>query len=181
MAAEVTRRQALLGAAALSVAGVGELFLPRSARAAGAPLKRLTAIEATALESLGETLLPGAAEAGIAHFVDHQLDQPEPLLTLRYVDFPMAPAAFYQAGLAALDTLARTGHGAAFAALDTQTRTALVTAIAGGQAPDWQGPPAPLFYFIARSDALDVVYGTEAGFKRLNLPYQAHIAPSQAW
>ena len=181
MSVELTRRQALLGAAALSMVGAGALFEPRVARATGTSLKTLTTAEAAALESLGETLLPGAAEAGIAHFVDHQLAQAEPLLTLRYVDFPMAPTLFYRAGLAALDALARTSHGEVFAALDSHSRSALVTTLAGGQTPDWQGPPGPLFYFIARSDALDVVYGTEAGFARLDVPYQAHIAPSQAW
>src|SRR2546422_1922540 len=36
-------------------------------------LKVLTADERAAIEALGETLLPGAKDAGLAHYVDQQL------------------------------------------------------------------------------------------------------------
>ena len=37
--------------------------------------------------------------------------------------------------------------------------------------PDgWTGPPAPLFYFAVRNDALDVVYGTVKALKALACP-----------
>ncbi len=42
-------------------------------------------------------------------------------------------------------------------------------------------PPAPLFYFALRSDAIDVTYGTMAGFERLDIPYMAHIEPARPW
>lgn len=50
-----------------------------------------------------------------------------------------------------------------------------------GGLPGWSGPPAPLVYFVLRSDALDVVYGTEAGFALLDVPYMPHIPPERRW
>ena len=61
---------------------------------------------------------------------------------------------------------------------DSQT---LVTQMAGGTIAGWSGPPSALFYFVIRSDAIDVVYGTQAGFQRLNVPYMAHIVPPSPW
>lgn len=62
----------------------------RTARAAGEPLGVLGPEQATTVEMLGDTLLPGAAAGGIAHFLDAQLRKsPEQaLLTLRYLDVP---------------------------------------------------------------------------------------------
>jgi hypothetical protein len=34
---------------------------------------------------------------------------------------------------------------------------------------------------VLRSDAVDVVYGTEEGYKDLGIPYMAHIAPLKRW
>ena len=46
----------------------------------------------------------------------------------------------------------------------------------------WQGPPAAGFvYFLLRSDAVDVVYGTVEGYAELGIPYQAHIMPLKRW
>src|SRR5882762_983875 len=73
----VNRRWVLKGAAlsalAYTVAGAEVLLSPREAQAQGLPLKVLTADERAALEALGETLLPGARDAGLAHYVDQQL------------------------------------------------------------------------------------------------------------
>ena len=41
--------------------------------------------------------------------------------------------------------------------------------------------PVFLFYLCLRSDAVDVVYGTPEGFKRLNVPYMQHILPPENW
>jgi hypothetical protein len=38
-----------------------------------------------------------------------------------------------------------------------------------------------LFWFVLRSDAVDVVYGTKEGVERLGLPYMAHIEPPSRW
>jgi hypothetical protein len=153
----------------------------REARARGEALRVLSAREGQTLEALGDTLLPGAAEAGIAHYVDGQLASASPLLMLKYVDFPMPYADFYRQGLAALDAVAGAGHDAAFAALAAEQRNDLVREISAATPDGWSGPPAPLFYFVTRNDALDVVYGTEEGFARLEVPYRAHVAPPAKW
>ena len=38
-----------------------------------------------------------------------------------------------------------------------------------------------LFYVCLRSDAVDVVYGTPEGFRKLNIPYMEHILPPEGW
>ena len=45
----------------------------------------------------------------------------------------------------------------------------------------WQGPQGSLVYFVLRSDAVDVVYGTMEGYAQLGVPYQPHIAPEKRW
>src|ERR1700689_5417250 len=45
----------------------------------------------------------------------------------------------------------------------------------------WKGPGSPFVYFLLRTDAVDVVYGTMDGYAHLGVPYQAHIAPTQSW
>ena len=55
------------------------------------------------LETVGDVLLPGGNSAGIAHFVDTQLGKDDPLLILKYFDWPGAYKDFYSSGLAALD------------------------------------------------------------------------------
>ena len=43
------------------------------------------------------------------------------------------------------------------------------------------GFPVFLFYMCLRSDAIDVVYGTPEGFRKLNIPYMEHILPPEGW
>ena len=45
----------------------------------------------------------------------------------------------------------------------------------------WKGPGSPFVYFLMRTDAVDVVYGTMDGYAHLGVPYQPHIAPTQSW
>ncbi len=181
------RRQFLersaLGLVSVAVAGAEVMLTPAEARAEGAGFKVFTADEAVTLEALGETLLPGAAEAGIAHFVDHHLAQPlaDSLLMIRYLDVQPPFAPFYQGGLAGLDAAANKAHGKTFAELAANQANAMVAALGGGNPDGWSGPPAPFFYFVTRADAVDVVYGTMAGFEKLGLPYLAHIEPAARW
>lgn len=153
------------------------------ARAQGMPVTGLTAAETATLEALGETLVPGAREAGVAHFVDAHLkaEPAQSLLMIRYLDVPPPWLPFYRAGLAAVDGLAQARLARPFAKLDAAGQAELVRAFAAEQPPEWRGPPSPLFYFVARADAVDVVYGTEQGFERLGIPYMAHIAPETPW
>jgi len=174
-------RKAGAGLGGLTLAGPLGLFDAARARAEGAPLAVLDAAEGAALDALGETLLPGAAAAGIAHYVDHQLAAAVPLLMLPYLDFPQAPVEFYRQGLAALDALAMSGHGTAFAALEPAVQADLVGALSGANPEGWSGPPGPLFYFVVRNDAVDVVYGTQTGFDTLGVPYMPHILPVTNW
>lgn len=170
-----------LGAATLTIATPLGVMTPAAARAAAVPYALLTESEARALEALGEVLLPGAMAAGIANYVDSQLAATSPLLMLRYLDWPEPYAPFYQGALAALDGLAQARHGQTFADSTAEQQTALTIAVATGEVDGWDGPPAPLVYFVARSDAVDVVYGTPEGFEKLGVPYMAHILPPTEW
>lgn len=156
---------------------------PGEARDAGLPLRVLDEHQAATLEALGDVLLPGAANAGIAHFIDHQLaaDPPEQLLMLKYLGANPPFTPFYAGGIAGLDAAAETRHQQSFKALSTDDRTALVATIGGANPDGWEGPPAPFFYFVLRADAVDVVYGTRDGIESLGVPYMAHIDPPSRW
>jgi hypothetical protein len=69
-------RGAAVGALAFTVGGTEVFLLPREARAQKIPLKALTADDAARLEAVVDALVPGAREAGIAHFVDQQCAVP---------------------------------------------------------------------------------------------------------
>ncbi|MCB1677054.1 MAG: gluconate 2-dehydrogenase subunit 3 family protein [Halioglobus sp.] len=176
-------RQVGLGLIATAVGGGSMLLTPRQARAQDAPFNVLKTDEVALLEAFAEVLLPGAAAAGVAHFIDYHLAQPPPdcLLMLRYLDIPPPYAPFYSSGLGNLEALSQRLYAQDFTGIDAAQRRALVASIVGGQPEGWQGFPAPLFYFALRSDAVDVVYGTEEGFEKLGVPYMAHIAPPSKW
>src|SRR5262249_38159252 len=90
-------RGAAAGALAFTVGGAQALLTAREARAQGVPFRLLKPDEADTLEALGETLVPGARAAGIAHFVDQQLSVPpeEALLLARIVNVKPPYANFY--------------------------------------------------------------------------------------
>jgi gluconate 2-dehydrogenase subunit 3-like protein len=183
----VHRRQLLkgaaLGALAYTAGGAQVLLSPREAYAQGLPLKVLGADERAALEALGETLLPGAKDAGLAHYIDQQLsvDPSEALLLARALGVMPPYANFYRAGLAALDASSLKHHGAKFAALSPEKRSGFVEEFRQKVPEGWSGPPSPFFYFVSRGDAVDVFYGTVEGFERLGIPYMPHIIPIKRW
>lgn len=172
-----------LGLLAVSVGGFPQMLSPREARAAGAAFNVLSSTEVTALEALGEVFLPGARAAGVANFIDYHLsvDPRDSLLMLRYMDWPPPYSGFYKGGLAALDAVSTTRYAKLFAALSPVEQAGIVQDMGGGMPEGWQGIPAPLFYFVLRSDAVDVVYGTPEGFEKLGVPYMAHIEPPTRW
>jgi len=174
---------AALGALAYTVGGTEVLLSPREAFAQGLPLKVLTADERAALEALGDTLLPGAKDAGLAHYIDQQLsvDPSEALLIARGVGVMPPYVNFYRAGLAALDQSSLKLHGAKFAALAPEKRNEFVEQFRQNNPEGWSGPPSPFFYFVSRADAVDVYYGTVEGFERLGIPYMPHISPLRRW
>jgi hypothetical protein len=168
-------------ALAMAVSYNGRLLSPAQAKAEDLPLTNLTKDEGTMLETVGDVLLPGASAAGIAHFVDTQLGRDDPLLILKYFDWPGAYKDFYSTGLAALDKASQSANGTTFAKATADQQTALMGTFLAGNVAGWDGPPAPLFYLSVRGDAVDVVYGTVEGFKRLGIPYMPHILPEERW
>ncbi|HEY5719370.1 MAG TPA: hypothetical protein VIW02_03215 [Gammaproteobacteria bacterium] len=166
---------------AFTVGGRVSWLSAAEARAAGVPLRQLTAAEAALVERLGEALLPGSAAAGLAHYLDAQLAAPpaESLLILRYLGSSPPYLGFYRVGLAG--AARALGALAAEVAEPAAQAERLVEQMGQGDPPGWQGVPAPLFRYVLRADAIDVVYGTPAGFARLGLDYAAHIAPPEGW
>jgi len=181
----VSRRQVLMrmaaGAAVVAIQSSCGPISPRAARAQGMALKRLSPEEGATFAALGDVLLPGAADAGIAHYVDDQLGRENPLLFLKYMDWPDPYPAFYKDGLASLERYSLARFGSSFTDVSSEQRVALVREIAATTPPSWTGPPAPLFYFVSRNDALDVYYGTAEGLEKLEIPYMAHIVPPAKW
>lgn len=168
---------------ACQVAGEVLHISPVEAARRGVPMRFFTDAEARTLGLLAETMVPGAAAAGVVNFVDSQLagDPNDSLLIARYFDIAPPHGDFYRSALTALDALAHTRHAAPYAALHPAPALELAASLFKGPPPDWKGPSAQLFYLCVRSDAVDVVYGTIAGFEALGIPYMQHILPPRTW
>ena len=172
-----------MGLLVFNFAGTQVLLTPRDARAKEIPFQVLEPLEVQTLEALGEVMLPGARDAGIAHFVDHQLvaDPAYCLLLIRYLDVPPPYVNIYRPALAALNAASMTAAEVPFAELPPEPAEALVREMGEKIPAGWEGPPAPLFYFVLRSDALDVTYGTKQGVESLALPHMPNIEPPSRW
>jgi len=181
----VARRDFIVGGALLTftLAGCERKLTPAQARAAAVPFLALDAGAVAVLDALGDILLPGSSATGLSHYIDHQLsgDDADSMLMIKYLGVPAPFTGFYESGLRAADALAHAVYGKAFPGLSNEQASALVTRMSGGRVEGWQGPPAGLFYFVLRNDAVDVVYGTSAGFEQLGVPYMAHIEPPSRW
>ncbi len=176
-------RHSGVGLLSFCVAGCRLEMSPAEAHRRGIPFQVLSEDEVTTLEAYGETLLPGSAKAGLAHFIDHQLGAPavDQMLIIKYLGVDPPFASFYSSGLGNLDAAAKARHKSPFALLSADQRIALTGQLAQANPDGWDGPPAPFLYFVLRNDALDVVYGTQAGVESLGLPYMAHIEPPSRW
>jgi hypothetical protein len=178
---EFLRRSAAAGAGLLTfvVAGREQQLTAAQARASGVPYRTFTTPQVGSLEVLGEALVPGSAALGLAHFIDQQLSGPaaDSMLMIKYLGMSPPFTDFYTSGLAAAEHAALTQFSQPLTALTARDLQALLAAMAAGAPPGWNGPPAPLFFFVLRNDAVDVTYGTPAGFEMLGVPYMAHIAP----
>jgi hypothetical protein len=177
-------RGAGLGALAFTVGGVDVLLTPGQARAQGVPLRTLTAEQGAALDALGETLVPGAREAGITNFVDQQISIPaeEALLEARILNVRPPYANFSRAALGAIDRASQALNGGRrFAELNAEEQRSFVGNMRQNKLEGWQGPSGGFVYTVLRLDAVDVVYGTMAGYEALGIPYMAHIAPTKRW
>ena len=172
-----------MGLFAFTLGGVEILMSPGEARARGVPFRTLKAEEAETLEALGETLLPGAREAGVAHFIDQQVSVTpgEALLEARIVNVKPPYINFYRAAISGIDRAATARSGKRFAALGATEQHDFIDALRQNKIEGWQGPPPGLVYFVLRSDSVDVVYGTMEGYESLGVPYMAHIAPDKRW
>jgi hypothetical protein len=176
-------RGAALGALAFTVGGAQVLLTAREARAQGVPFRLLNADEGEILEALGETLVPGARAAGIAHFIDQQLSVPpeEALLEARILNVRPPYANFYRAAIGAIDKASQARSGRRFTHLNTGEQREFVDLMRQSKLDGWQGPPGPFVYLVTRSDAVDVVFGTMEGYEALGIPYMPHIAPEKRW
>jgi hypothetical protein len=171
-----------MGMLAFTVGGADVLMTPEQARAQGVPFRLLKAHEAETIEALGETLVPGAQRAGVAHFIDQQVSVSpgEALLEARQLNVKPPFVNFYRAAIGAVDRAAE-ARGRRFAALSTTEQRDFVDAMRQNKIDGWQGPAGSFVYLILRSDAVDVVYGTMEGYESLGVPYMPHIAPEKRW
>src|ERR1700744_372936 len=174
---------ASMGVLAFTVGGAEILMTPKQARARAVPFRLLSGEEAETLEALGETLVPGAGEAGVAHFIDQQVSVTpgEALLEARIVNVKPPFINFYRAAIAGVDRASTARSGKRFPALSASEQHDFIDALRQNKIEGWQGPPGPQVYFVLRSDAVDVVYGTMEGYESLGVPYLPHIAPDRRW
>ncbi len=172
-----------LGALAFTVGGAQVMLTPAQARAEGVPLRTLKPDEAATLEAVGEALVPGARQAGIANFIDQQISIPaeQALLEARILNVKPPFANFYRAAIGAINGASQARSGKPFAQLDAAAQHAFIDQMRQNKIDGWKGPAGPFVYLILRSDAVDVVYGTMAGYESLDIPYMAHIAPTKRW
>ena len=185
---DIERRAFMKGAAigtlAFTVGGAEVMLTPRQARAEGAALRTLTADQAATLDAMGETLVPGARDAGVVHFVDQQISiaPQQALLEARIMNVKPPFANFYRAALGAIDGASSARYGGRnFAQLAGNEQHEFVDLMRQNKLDGWKGPAAGFVYFLLRSDAVDVVYGTMDGYAHLGVPYQPHIAPTRSW
>jgi hypothetical protein len=183
MERRVFLKGASMGMLAFTVGGADILMTPGEARARAVPFRMLNAEEAETLEALGETLVPGARAAGVAHFIDHQVSVTpgEALLEARIVNVKPPFINFYRAAISGVDKASTARNGKRFTALSAAEQHDFIDQLRQNKIGGWQGPPAGLVYFVLRSDAVDVVYGTMEGYESLGVPYLAHIAPDKRW
>jgi hypothetical protein len=174
---------AALGALAFTVGGVEVLMAPGEARARNVPFRLLDAHQGETLEAVGETLVPQAREAGIAHYIDQQLSVPpyESLLQARIFNFRPPFADFYRAAIVTIDDSSRKLFGREFAQLAPNDQRDFIDRMRQNKIEGWTGRPGGAVYAVLRADAVDVVYGTMEGYEALGIPYMAHIAPEKRW
>src|SRR6266568_3052593 len=135
-----------IGALAFTIGGAQIMLTARAARAQNIPFRTLTAEQADTLEALGETLVPGARQAGISHFVDQQISIPaeEALLEARILNVRPPYANFYRAALGAVDKASQAKNGdKKFAQLSADEQHVFVDAMRQNKIEGWQGPAGP--------------------------------------
>ena len=161
--------------------GGGSLLLsPAEAKSRGIPYQIFTPEEAELMALLAEAIVPGSRNAGLSHYIDHQLATPkaESMLILKYMGVQGSPVDFYRPALRAFKKSCPLFQEKNVVDIGPQDLTDYITVMSQKNPPGWDNaPPAPFFYFVLRSDAIDVTYGTMDGFDKLDIPYMAHIEP----
>src|ERR1700723_144079 len=147
---------ATLGALAFTVGGAEGIMAAKEARARGVPFRLLDAHQGETLEALGETLVPQARQAGIAHFIDQQLSVPphESLLQARIFNFRPPFAEFYSPAIPTNDGPSRKIFGRNFAELSAADQRAFVDLMRQNKIEGWTGRPGALVYAVLRADAV---------------------------
>src|ERR1700744_770790 len=150
---------ATLGALAFSVGGVEILRRPTEARARNVPFRLLDGHQGETLEALGETLVPKAREAGIAHYIDQQISVPpqESLLQARIFNFRPPFAEFYRSTVVTVDDASKKAFGKEFAQLTANDQREFVDRMRQNKLEGWTGKSGPLAYAVLRADAVGVV------------------------
>jgi hypothetical protein len=184
---DIQRRAFMKGAAigtlAFTVGGTTVMLTPRQAQAQNIPLRTLSAEQATTLGTMGEALVPGAKDAGVVNFVDQQISGPpeEALLEARIMNVRPPFANFYRGALGAIEGASQAKFSRGFTQLNPAEQHDFIDLMRQNKLDGWKGPGAGFVYFLFRTDAVDVVYGTMDGYAHLGVPYQAHIAPTKSW
>jgi hypothetical protein len=167
---------------AMTAAAPLSLFDPREARAQSLPFKVLSADEVATIEAVSDALVPGARDAGVSHYIDHELASPSPRLLFRFAQLPGPMAQYYHRALTAFEE-SMTAQGNAFSSLSPDARHSVIEALRTGAIKPWDASAvaSPVFYGMMRNDGVDVVYGSVEGFKSLDIPYMPHILPKTTW
>ena len=165
---------AFLTRAAPIYAASGELLAP--AVAAGS----LTAHESFLFEGLCEAIVPGARAASVGRYLDYQLSlSPDDcLLFARYLPIATPYLSFYRQGASAIDAAAQRIGPRAVRQMSSLDWRLLAQGLLRKSLVDWNGPPSELLYSALRNDALDVVYATEEGLRKLGIPLMRHSQPA---
>ena len=155
------------------VAGQWLWLTPGQAETQGFEPQVLSPEQCRALSMLGDALVPGAEEAGIAAYIDLQLQAgDESLLIGKYLGVDTSvQTGFYRAAADNVITLTD----------ENSSMQTLIASMATDSLSGWTGPPASYVMFVLRADALDVTYGTPEGFAKLGIPYMAQIEPDKPW
>lgn len=180
---EVGRRQFIVGAAVVASAmRVSSDGYASTGGGTSPAFRTFSEVQGNTYAAWCDLLAGGAAAAGVAHFADKYLSGPyeQSLLLSRFLVTPPL-SGFYLAGIAGIDQESQARFGGTFLSLGRDEQVQIVDVAAQSKTQAWSTPDPFLFYLASRSDAVDVVYGTEQGFESLGYPYQAHILPTKPW
>jgi gluconate 2-dehydrogenase gamma chain len=164
---DLLKQIGIAGAAAVAPASAATAGAVPQRASASSPLREalesLTAAESDILEAITTRLIPsdgqgpGAKEARAAHYIDRALAGP--LASSR---------AAYTAGLAALDSHARTSKGSAFAQLSAADQDAVLSDVEANRVSGFT-PNGAAFFTMVRAHTIegtfsDPYYGGNADF-----------------